>query len=129
MWWIFLLWDIDMTCDEKTFTTNLGHVCEIVFERVPSKDVYIFTPHGSFRGRSCPTGTISEQGSSYCTRTTFNLVYETVVAVESPVPWFVPTKWGMWRPQSDTVQYICRSGYRMNGHGSCESFYQRRKKQ
>lgn len=123
MIFLFFLFDLDYTCDEKTLLTNLNHVCEIVVEKVPMVEVGIPTKFGMvFKYMECPRGT-KLIGDRLCEKKNFVLKYEIVVEYEDPVRWMVATKFGTFRHEG---WYMCRTGWKLNKENKCESSYQQR---
>lgn len=125
MWLVLMLMlgDVDSTCDEKTFVTNLGHVCEIVRTRVPMIEVRIPTKWGGVISRmTCPQDSHATDDGE-CEVVSFKVLYETVYVYENPRPWVMVTKFGVFRHEG---WYVCRSGFKMTSDNLCEGSYERR---
>lgn len=129
MWFILsLLFDSDTYCDPITLTTNLGHVCEVVVERMPRYHYTVFTTRGTFPASDCPIWSKPVHGTEDCEKTSFTVLYESVTVVKTSSLWKgIPMKGGMWRPFGPD-RYVCRDNWHMNKEGNCEMAYLQRKR-
>lgn len=119
----YVFFGYDYTCDEKTLLTNLNHVCEIVVEKVPMIELRVLTKWGRILPHmQCPRDA-KPINDKLCEKKSFILKYETVVEYESPTPWAMPTKFGMFRHDG---WYTCRYGWKLNSENKCEYSFQRR---
>jgi len=87
MWWFMVYADLDVYCDPDLLITNLGHEC--VYEHVIVPKI-MSLPHFIPRGLVgeevyvCPADTVPFPHADTCTRSSWSVVYTTVMKSENP---------------------------------------------
>lgn len=114
MWWLLLLADLDTSCNPDTLVTNLGHECVYEHIVVPKVKVHpTFTTKGVVGEERlvCPSDTESVPNTNNCTRTTWSVVYTTIIKSENPYleRWSMMGKYG-FLPHQNGPQMRCHTG-------------------